>query len=175
MVDAGDGTNVVVVPYDAAWADTFAKVASDLRAVLGVVARSVLHVGSTAVPGLAAKPVVDVVVVVADSADEPAYADALLAHGYRMAVREPQWYEHRMLQRDRPAVNLHVFSAGCAEIDRMLRFRDWLRGHADDRDLYAATKQRLAERSWARVQDYADAKDAVVAAIQARADSASTP
>jgi GrpB-like predicted nucleotidyltransferase (UPF0157 family) len=164
-----DRTAVSVVPYDPRWRAAFDELAREVRATLGAAARDVLHVGSTAVPDLAAKPVIDIALVVDDSADEPVYVDALTSRGYRLVVREPAWYEHRMLQRDAPAVNLHVFSAGCAEVERMVRFRDWLRTHDDDRDLYAATKRRLAARTWARVQDYADAKTGVVAEIMMRA------
>jgi GrpB-like predicted nucleotidyltransferase (UPF0157 family) len=74
-----------------------------------------------------------------------------------------------MFKRPRPAVNLHVYSTGCEEVDRVVCFRDWLRTHDDDRDLYASTKYTLAEQTWERVQDYADAKSAIVAEIMARA------
>jgi GrpB-like predicted nucleotidyltransferase (UPF0157 family) len=69
-------------------------------------------------------------------------------------------------------VNLHVFTAGCPETERMLRFRDWLRATPGDRDLYARAKRELASRDWTYTQQYADAKTAVVAAIMARALSA---
>jgi GrpB-like predicted nucleotidyltransferase (UPF0157 family) len=66
-------------------------------------------------------------------------------------------------------INLHTFSAGCPEIDRMLMFRDWLRANPADRQLYARTKLTLAQREWTFVQNYADAKTAVIDAIIARA------
>jgi GrpB-like predicted nucleotidyltransferase (UPF0157 family) len=166
-----DRTTVVVVPFDPSWAETFAAVASEIHELLGTEAREIVHIGSTAVPGLAAKPIIDIVLTVDDSANEASYRDALLTHGFRHAVREPEWFEHRMFQRDDPAVNLHVYSVGCEAVDRVMRFRDWLRTHPDDRELYAITKQRLATRAWTSVQDYADAKDAVVAAIMGRADA----
>jgi GrpB-like predicted nucleotidyltransferase (UPF0157 family) len=166
-----DRTPVVVVPYDPAWPKMFERVAAELRTRLGERARDVIHVGSTAVPGLAAKPVVDVALVVGDPSDEPAYTPDLEDAGFRLVVREPDWYEHRMFQRDAPAVNLHVFPVDCEEIDRLLRFRDWLRNHDDDRDLYARTKQELATHSWRHVQKYADAKQGVVAEILARASA----
>ena len=72
-------------------------------------------------------------------------------------------------------VNLHVFSAGCVEIDRVLRFRDWLRQNAADRDLYARTKRDLAQRSWKYVQNYADAKAAVIDQIMTRALASGPP
>ena len=127
------------------------------------------HVGSTSVPGLAAKPIIDISLAVADSADEQAYVPALEAAGYFLRIREPDWFEHRGFGRRDARVNLHVFSAGCAEIDRMLRFRDRLRRDDADRELYERTKRELAQRQWKYVQNYADAKSAVVEAILARA------
>lgn len=129
------------------------------------------HAGSTSVPGLAAKPVIDIVLVVAHSADEDAYLPGLQSAGYVLRIREPEWYEHRMFRGSEPAVNLHVFSAGCSEVDRMLLFRDWLRANAADRELYQCTKLALAERRWGELQDYADAKTAIVAEILARAQA----
>ncbi len=130
------------------------------------------HAGSTSVPGLVAKPVIDIVLVVSDSADESAYLPALESAGYSLRIREPNWYEHRMFKGPDTDVNLHVFSLGCPEVERMLLFRDWLRGSPADRDLYARTKLKLAEQEWEHVQDYADAKTAVVEEILARAGRA---
>ena len=132
------------------------------------------HVGSTSVPSLAAKPIVDVLLVVADSADESAYVPPLESAGYRLHIREPHWHEHRLFKGPDTPVNLHVFSSGCPEIERMLLFRDWLRDHADDRELYEQTKRALAQREWKSGQDYADAKTPVVEEILTRARLAST-
>jgi GrpB protein/Actinobacteria/chloroflexi VLRF1 release factor len=126
-------------------------------------------VGSTSVPGLAAKPILDILLLVEDSSVEDTYAPALQATGYTFHLREPRWHEHRLFKAEEPKVNLHVFSAGSAEAFRMLAFRDWLRNHPDDRHLYEATKRQLAVRQWAHVQDYADAKSAVVDEILRRA------
>jgi GrpB-like predicted nucleotidyltransferase (UPF0157 family) len=156
-------------PYDPAWLKTFERLAAGIRAALGPTALAIHHAGSTSVPGLSAKPVIDIVLAVPDSADEAAYAPALEAIGYALHVREPDWFEHRLLKYEDPAVNLHVFAGGCTEIDRMLAFRDWLRTHDDDRALYQSAKLRLAAQTWTYMQDYADAKTAVVEAIIARA------
>ena len=123
-------------------------------------------------PGLAAKPIIDIVLVVADTTDEEAYVPALEAAGYVLRIREPDWYEHRMFRERETNVNLHVFSAGCEEIDRMLVFRNWLRENASDRELYERTKRELAEEKWKFGQNYADAKTAVVEEIVARAGRA---
>jgi GrpB-like predicted nucleotidyltransferase (UPF0157 family) len=158
-----------MVEYDSRWPRLFACEAGRIRSVLGTRALGIEHAGSTSVPGLAAKPIVDMVLVVADSADEDTYARALEAAGYVLRIREPEWHEHRMFKGPDTDINLHVFSFGCPEIDRMLMFRDWLRGNAADRDLYERTKLALARNEWKSVQQYADAKTAVVDEIIARA------
>lgn len=125
--------------------------------------------GSTSVPGLSAKPFVDIVLEVASSADEPAYVPKLEAAGYVLRIREPKWHEHRLFTSPHDEIKLHVFGSDCSEIRRMIEFRDRLRDNAADRELYARTKRELAQRRWRYVQDYADAKSEVVEAILARA------
>ena len=127
------------------------------------------HVGSTSVRGLAAKPRIDILLVVASSADEQSYVPALERAGYTLVIREPAWHEHRALKGSGVDLNLHVHTIGCSEIERMLRFRNWLRTHPEDRQLYLATKRELAAREWAYTQEYADAKGNVVEQILARA------
>jgi GrpB-like predicted nucleotidyltransferase (UPF0157 family) len=166
---------VTLVPYDPAWPELFAREERRIRAALGAHALHVDHVGSTSVPGLAAKPIVDIVLRVAGSADEPAWLPALEASGYVLRIREPSFFEHRMLRGPDTKVNLHVYSDGCTEVARMLLFRDWMRAHDDERDLYERTKRALAARTWDRVQSYADAKSDVVREILARADAAAHP
>jgi GrpB-like predicted nucleotidyltransferase (UPF0157 family) len=167
-VASGDRTPVELEAYDPRWPDVFERVAAETRDAIGTLALEMHHIGSTAVPGLVAKPVIDIALVVADSSDEASYLPALERGGYRLVVREPEWYEHRMFQRADPAVNLHVYSTGCDELRRILAFRDRLRANQADRELYQATKLRLSERSWEHVQDYADAKTAVIAKILSR-------
>lgn len=160
---------IELVEYDPGWPDQFAKLERIIRAALGETAVQLEHAGSTSVPGLPAKPRIDIVLAVPDSSDESAYVTPLEARGFWLRIREPAWYEHRVLKYADPDVNLHVFTAGCREIDRMLLFRDWMRTHPEDRDLYAAEKRRLAAQTWQYVQQYADAKTAVVDEILARA------
>ena len=162
---------IEIADYDPRWPALFAREAATIRRALSSHALQVEHVGSTSVPGLAAKPIVDVLLVVADSADEAAYVPALAAAGYTLRIREPEWYEHRMLEGavEGLTVHLHVFSAGCAESSRMLRFRDWLRNNDVDRSLYERTKRELAQQEWKYMQNYADAKTRVVEEIMARA------
>jgi len=164
---------VVLAEYDASWPRLFAREAERIGDSLGERALRIEHVGSTSVPGLAAKPVIDIVLVIADSADEDAYVPALEAAGYHLRVREPEWFEHRLLKGSDTSVNVHVFSTGCPEIERMLLFRDWLRTNETARQLYERTKRKLARKQWKYVQHYADAKGDVVEAIIARARTAS--
>jgi GrpB-like predicted nucleotidyltransferase (UPF0157 family) len=158
-----------IVEYDPEWPRRYEREAGRIRSALGDRAVRLEHAGSTSVPGLPAKPILDIVLAVADSAKEIEYAHALESTGYRLCVREPGWYEHRMFKGPRKDVNLHVFSAGCPEIDRMLAFRDWLRSCASDRELYARSKQALAQQDWKYMQNYADAKTAVIEEIMSRA------
>ncbi len=161
---------VVLVDYDPEWPRLFDREARRIRGALGERALLVEHTGSTSVPGLAAKPVIDIVLVVADSGEEEAYVPPLEAAGYVLRVREPDQDEHRMFKgRPGTRVHVHVFSRGCAEVDRMVAFRDWLRRNEADRELYARTKRDLAAKKWTFVQNYADAKTAVVEEILARA------
>jgi GrpB-like predicted nucleotidyltransferase (UPF0157 family) len=157
--------------YDPHWPDAYRRECSRVMEALGERAVVLEHVGSTSVPGLPAKPIIDIVLEVADSSDEPAYVPPLEAAGYALRIREPSWFEHRMLRRSDRSVHLHVFSAGCPETQRMVRFRDHLRSSAEDRDLYAATKRELAAREWKYMQQYADAKTGVIAEIMARAEA----
>jgi GrpB-like predicted nucleotidyltransferase (UPF0157 family) len=163
-----DGS-IFLADYDPAWPRLFEREAARIRATLGSRVLQLEHVGSTSVPGLAAKPLIDMLMVVSDSSDEGAYVTPLEAKGYVLRIREPDWYEHRVLKGPDTNINLHVLSAGCPEIDRMLLFRDHLRRNDADRNLYERTKRELATRRWKYVQNYADAKTAVVEEILTRA------
>jgi len=147
----------------------FAGQATRIRSALGATVRLLEHVGSTSVPRLAAKPIIDIVLAVVNSSDEASYVPPLEAAGYVLRIREPEWFEHRVLKGKDPPVNLHVFTEGASEIAKMLTFRDWLRTHDDERLLYEETKRELAAREWKYVQHYADAKTEVVEGIIARA------
>jgi GrpB-like predicted nucleotidyltransferase (UPF0157 family) len=160
---------IQLVEYDPAWPELFRREAARIRGALGSRALLVEHAGSTSVPGLAAKPIIDIVLAVPDSADEGAYVPAMEAAGYVLRIREPDWFEHRLFKGPDTNVNIHVFTAGSPEIDRMLAFRDHLRTNDEDRALYERAKRRLAAQHWEFVQNYADAKTEVVEEIIARA------
>jgi GrpB-like predicted nucleotidyltransferase (UPF0157 family) len=155
--------------YEPSWRDRYAEHAARLREALGERVIRVEHVGSTSVPRLAAKPIIDIVLEVPDTTDERAYVGDLEAAGYALRIREPEFFEHRFFRTPDGAAHLHVFSAGCPETGRMVRFRDWLRINDADRELYLRTKRELAARDWKYMQQYADAKTGVVEEIMTRA------
>lgn len=161
-----------LAPYDPAWPAQYEAEAGKIRSALGESAIVLEHVGSTSIPGLSAKPIIDILLAVPDSSDEATYVPALTAQGYRLHVREPDWEQHRVMKGERPDVNLHVFTVGSREIPRMLGFRDRCRNHPEERRLYEETKRRLADQVWRHVQHYANAKAEVVEAIIARASGA---
>jgi GrpB-like predicted nucleotidyltransferase (UPF0157 family) len=159
---------VEVAAADPSWPARFDEVAAAIRAALGDRALAVEHVGSTSVPGLAAKPVIDVDLTVADAADEASYLRPLEAAGFVLVIREPEWEEHRALTWDVIRTNLHVFPAGSVEPQRHIAFRDWLRSHPDDLRAYAELKSRLAERGFTDVMLYNNAKAALIYDIYER-------
>jgi GrpB-like predicted nucleotidyltransferase (UPF0157 family) len=163
---------IYLAEYDEAWITLFEREAARIRGALGAAAVAVEHVGSTSVPGLAAKPIIDIVLVVSDSSDEDAYLPALQDVGYVLRIREASWFEHRLFKGPGTDVNVHVFSAGCPEIRRMVDFRDHLRRDDADRRLYEHAKRRLAAQRWRYVQHYANAKSDVVQEIMSRASRA---
>jgi GrpB-like predicted nucleotidyltransferase (UPF0157 family) len=160
---------LVVQDYDTAWPRRYEREAERIVGALGDRVVRLEHAGSTSVPGLPAKPIIDIVVEVLDSAAEDQYVPDLERAGYVLRVREPEWLEHRMFRTPERDVHIHVFSAACPETERMVRFRDHLRANAADRDRYARAKRELATRDWKYMQQYADAKSDVVADIMSRA------
>lgn len=165
-----DGRRIPVVPYDPLWPEAFLAQEAGIRQALGERVLRMAHVGSTSVPGLPAKPVIDVDLVVADSGDEDAWLPELEAAGYRLVIREPDWFEHRVLKGPDHHTNLHVFSwEPAAEWRRHRLFRDWLRTNAWDREAYGALKTELAQRDFDYVFEYNNAKAALIHEIYGRA------
>jgi GrpB-like predicted nucleotidyltransferase (UPF0157 family) len=165
-------STIYLAPHDVGWAADFLLLAGRIREALAEKVLLLEHVGSTSVPGLSAKPVIDVVLAVADSGDESAYVPLLANQGFALRIREPDWFEHRLMNASDVASNLHVFSFGCEEVTRMVVFRDWLRTHQEERQRYEDVKRELASRTWTHVQHYADAKSEVVREILGRAGKA---
>ena len=154
--------------YDSSWPELYRRHVDRIKEALGETPLSIEHVGSTSVPQLAAKPIVDIVLVVRDSSDEPSYLPQLTAAGYQLRVREPEWHEHRMLRTPELDVHVHVFSRDCGEVKRMLAFRDQLRRSAHDRLRYETVKRELATMEWPDMNAYANAKSEVVELILSR-------
>ena len=158
---------ITIQPWSPQWTGQFATARDAIRTALGGRALAVEHVGSTAVPMLAAKPVIDIDCIVADPEHEGTYIPQLAALGYWLSVRERGWYGHRMLRHDMPRINLHVFGPACPEHARHILFRDWLRTHPEDRERYAQVKAQ-ASQDVANVQEYNQNKQALIHAIYQR-------
>ena len=167
LVGGVEHREIVIVDYDPVWPARFAADRDRLREALGDVAVRVDHIGSTAVVGLSAKPIIDIDLSVPDADDELAYLPRLLAAGYELRVREPG---HRMVRTAERDVQIHICSAGSDWERRHLLLRDWLRHSAADRTAYEALKRRLAQRDWDDMNAYADAKTEVIADLTARAE-----
>ncbi|MEA2495111.1 MAG: hypothetical protein QOJ29_3022 [Thermoleophilaceae bacterium] len=160
---------ITIVAYDPSWPRRYLREEARIRTALGGRALAVEHVGSTAVPGLAAKDRVDIDLIVADPADEDAYVPALTDAGYTLATREPHWYEHRCLWTESHDATVHVFGPDCDEHLRHLIFRDWLRTHPDDRDRYAMRKYEVSAEHPMSMAHYVDGKASVIVEILKRA------
>jgi GrpB-like predicted nucleotidyltransferase (UPF0157 family) len=166
LIGGREQVPIVVVDHDAEWPNRYARVRDRVRTALGASALSVEHIGSTSVPGLAAKPIIDVLVTVRDVEDEAAFVPQLERAGFVLRVREP---EHRMVRTPARDVHVHLYEPDHEAVSAYLDLRDWLRVDADDRALYERTKRRLATRTWTDMNEYADAKTDVVRAILGRA------
>ncbi|OLZ46939.1 GrpB family protein [Amycolatopsis keratiniphila] len=165
-------STVTLAEYDPEWPELFDREAKRIRGILGERALVLEHVGSTSVPGLCAKPIIDIMLIVADSDDEDAYVPHLESEGYKLVIREPDWEKHRCFKGPDTNVNLHVYSPDNGQTERYRLFRDRLIAHEDERKLYEAKKRELASRTWKYIQHYADAKNEVVDEIIERARAA---
>ena len=152
-------------PHRPEWATRFEAERRRIAAALGEAAAAIQHIGSTAVPGLAAKPIVDILVTARDPED-PALCRALEAAGYVLRVDEPG---HRMFRTPERDVHVHVWPVESPEVRRHLAFRDRLRASEGDRRLYEARKRELAGREWEDMNHYAAAKGDVIEALLGRA------
>jgi GrpB-like predicted nucleotidyltransferase (UPF0157 family) len=168
LVGGREPVTITIADYDPAWPTRFTRERTRIADALddGVAIR-IEHIGSTAVPGLAAKPIVDILVTVADADDEAAFAAALVEAGYELRVREPG---HRMFRTPQRDVHVHVWADLDPEVGRYLALRDRLRASARDRAAYEQLKRNLAFRQWDDMNHYADAKSDIIAAVLARAE-----
>jgi GrpB-like predicted nucleotidyltransferase (UPF0157 family) len=172
LIGGVEKRHIRIVDYRSAWRGKFERHAKVIANAVSDAMLRIEHIGSTSVPGLAAKPIIDILVVVPDSADESTYLRQLEAAGYVLRVREPHWNEHRMFRTRRRDVHVHIYSAGCAEIPRILTFRDRLRTNAEERKRYEQVKRELATKSWPDMNAYALAKTEVIDSIIAAARAA---
>lgn len=167
LIGGPEKRTITIEPYSPTWAIIFevhrARISEALRSPCRVD-----HVGSTAVTGLAAKPIVDIQVSVFDVEDESSYMDPMLAAGYQLRVREPG---HRMFRTPALDVHVHVCQAGSDCERRHLLLRDWLRESAEDRNAYAELKTALRTNDWETMNHYADAKTALISEITTRAEA----
>jgi GrpB-like predicted nucleotidyltransferase (UPF0157 family) len=166
LVGGRERAAIVIADYDASWPERFERERERIVGALGDVVLRIEHIGSTAVPGLAAKPIVDVLVTVEDPEDESAFAPALIEVGYELRVRERG---HRMFRTPQRDVHVHVWAPEDPEVGRYLRFRDRLRASPEDRAAYETLKRELAKREWNDMNHYADAKSQLIAEILGRA------
>jgi GrpB-like predicted nucleotidyltransferase (UPF0157 family) len=165
-------TGIEITDPDPEWPRLYDELAARIRSALGWRAIQLDHVGSTSVPGLPAKPVIDIDLTVADPDREQDYVPALETIGFQLYIRQPWWYGHRALTADEPRSNLHVFGFDSPESVRHRIFRDWLRGNPDDRDRYADAKRRAAAEANAggeHVMQYNARKEQVLREIYHRA------
>jgi GrpB-like predicted nucleotidyltransferase (UPF0157 family) len=160
---------LVIEEYDARWPAQFLAERTRITEALGLRVDAIEHIGSTSVPGLAAKPIIDILVTVFDIAAEEDYLPSLSAAGYELRVREPG---HRMVRTSARDVHVHILESDHPDVDAYLVFRDRLRADDADRELYERTKRQLARRDWSDMNAYAEAKTEVIQAIKARGDAA---
>ena len=171
LVGGVERRELFLVEHDPEWADVYSTHEARVRSALGDLAIAVEHIGSTSVPGLAAKPIIDVLVTVPDITAEEEYLEPLVAVGYVLRVREPG---HRLVRTEERDVHIHMLEPDDPAADDYLLLRDHLRVDADDRHLYEATKRDLVTREWSDMNAYADAKTSVIEEIKERARVVST-
>jgi len=169
LVGGPEALGLTLHTYDESWISTYLHHHQLIRQALAAMDVDIEHIGSTSVPGLAAKPIVDIVVAVDDITAEEDYLDALLAAGYELRVREPG---HRLVRTPARDVHVHLYERGDPAVDDYLLLRDRLRSDAGDRALYEGTKSELLGTRWDDMNDYAAAKTDVILAIKDRARAA---
>ena len=166
LIGGREQVPIVIVDHDEQWSHRYAALRERIVTALGPAALRVEHIGSTSVPGLAAKPILDVLVTVRSVEDEAAFVPPMEQAGFVLRVREP---EHRMFRTPARDAHIHLYEPDHPAVQAYLDLRDWLRLDSDDRELYARTKRELATRTWTDMNEYAGAKTDVITSILARA------
>lgn len=169
LIGGPEKRDIKIFDCDPSWPQKFKTHKEKIAGALGEKALRIEHIGSTSVPGLAAKPIIDILLVVANSGDEASYLPQLKKVGYELRVREPDFYEHRMLRTPERDVQIHVFSLGSPEIEHYITFRDRLRSNESDRKRYEEIKRQLTAQSWSDMNAYVNAKTEVIEKILSEA------
>jgi GrpB-like predicted nucleotidyltransferase (UPF0157 family) len=172
LIGGREKRKIVIADYDPTWPIRFERERERIQRALGSIALGVEHMGSTAVPGLAAKPIIDILVTVEDPEDDSRLVPLMASAGYKLRVRA---FGHRMFRTPSQDVHVHMWAHDDPEVERHLVFRDRLRDSEEDRAAYERLKRELAARDWSDTSAYADAKDGVIAEILARADKSGEP
>jgi len=170
---------VAIVPYDPVWPSQYTEEKERILTVIGLYVVSVEHMGSTAVPGLAAKPVIDILIGVRSLADASRFIPPLLPLGYEYVNRYEnempfRRYLHRKIHGEHTH-HLHMVEPDTEFYKVQLAFRDYLRSHPDARDRYAALKYKLAEQYRNDRMAYTDAKTEFIKGILSKCDLKGTP
>ena len=171
LIGGPERLEVTLHDYDDRWRGAYLEHRSRITDALASTDVDIEHIGSTSVVGLAAKPIIDIVVAVDDITAEEDYLEPLLGAGYVLRVREPG---HRLVRTPQRDVHVHVYERTNPAVAEYLLLRDHLRTDADDRALYEDTKRALFEQEWADMNAYSDAKTDVIEAIKARARAGKT-
>lgn len=172
---------IVIAAHDPSWSSQFDCAAAELRSALDTWVVEIAHIGSTAVPGLAAKPIIDIQIGVTELALFTSYEGAISALGYQYVPEyEAEWPNRRYFRRrnDAGAATHHLHLVDRADRqwwDRHIAFRDWLRAHPDDRARYQALKVGLAEAHPHDRDRYTEGKTEFIDAIVERAADTSPP
>jgi GrpB-like predicted nucleotidyltransferase (UPF0157 family) len=169
---AKTGRIVEVVPYDESWAVLYQDEAEVVHTALGEVVLEIHHIGSTAIPGMWAKPVIDILVVVSDIGEVDGRNSHMKAAGYE-AKGEFGIKNRRFFTKggDKRSHHVHVFQKGSPEIGRHLDFRDFIIAHPERAARYAELKRSLADKFRTDIDAYCDGKDSFLKAIDAEASS----
>lgn len=162
---------IVIVDYDPTWPEQFRQLGTRLREALGPLALRIDHIGSTSVPGLAAKPILDCQISVASLEPVAAYLPGMESAGFRWRADNPERTKRYFREAAGPRTHIHVRAAGSWSEQFALLMRDYLRAHPEEAGSYAALKRELADRLGSDRHAYTDAKDPFIWALMVRANA----
>lgn len=165
LIGGKESVNLELVDYDNSWSDKFKVESHKIKNALGDIVTLIEHIGSTSIPGLAAKPIIDIVVSIDNPENEEEYKDNLEGIGYELRVREPDFYEHRMFRTHKRDVHLHIFPSNCIEIDRYITFRNALRDSLSKREEYHTLKANLINQGITDMNEYASKKGEFIESV----------